>query len=332
MGVEILEFQQIAFYFLCVIGTFLLGVPVAALIRGELDSEDRIPLSFIMGCVYTCLPAYWLSMLGLSMKYAADILDETAVGQCMEKEKPDAVIHLAAISNVPLSWEKPGLTVEVNVKGTITVFLAFAHANPQGVFLNIGSSDEYGLTAKKGVPLTEDMPCQPQNPYAISKLCAEQMVLQFGKKHGVKVISTRSFNHFGPGQAKGFVVSDFASQIAEIERGEREPVIRTGNLSAVRDFTYVADVVDAYALLLEKDAPAGVYNICSGRAVKIQEILDTLLSLAKVEIRAETDENKLRPVDVPFFVGNANKVGLVTGWKSTSDFRTKLECLLRYKG
>lgn len=260
--------------------------------------------------------------------YEADILDEAAVRQCMEKEKPDAVIHLAAISNVPLSWEKPGLTAEVNVKGTINVFLAFAHANPKGVFLNIGSSDEYGLTAKQGIPLTEDMPCQPQNPYAISKLCAEQMVLQLGKKHGVTVISTRSFNHFGPGQAKGFVVSDFASQIAEIERGEREPVIRTGNLSAVRDFTYVADVVDAYALLLEKDAPGGVYNICSGKAVKIQEILDTLLSLAKTKIQAETDATKLRPVDVPFFVGNGEKIRKATGWIPCCVLHKQLAVLL----
>lgn len=240
--------------------------------------------------------------------YTVDILNETAVKQCMESEKPDAVIHLAAISNVPLAWEKPGLTAEVNVKGTINVLLAFAHANPKGVFLNIGSSDEYGLTAKKGIPLTEDMPCQPQNPYAISKLCAEQMVLQMGKKFGVKVISTRSFNHFGPGQAKGFVVSDFASQIAEIERGEREPVMKVGDLTAWRDFSYVGDVVDAYARLLEKDAPAGVYNVCSGKAVQVEEILKALLSMAKAEIRVERDEKRFRPAEVPYFVGDADKI------------------------
>lgn len=239
--------------------------------------------------------------------YAEDILDETAVEKCMEKEKPDAVIHLAAISNVPLSWEKPGLTADVNVKGTINVFLAFAHANPKGVFLNIGSSDEYGLTAKQGVPLTEDMPCQPQNPYAISKLCAEQMVLQLGKKYGVKVISTRSFNHFGPGQAKGFVVSDFASQIAEIERGEREPVIKVGDLSAWRDFSYVGDVVDAYARLLEEDAPAGVYNVCSGQAVRIEEILRRLLAMSKIEIQIAQDKDKMRPSEVAYFVGDGSK-------------------------
>ena len=262
--------------------------------------------------------------------YAVDILDEEAVGQCMEEEKPDAVIHLAAISNVPLSWEKPGLTAEVNVKGTINVFLAFAHSNPKGVFLNIGSSDEYGLTAKQGIPLTEDMPCQPQNPYAISKLCAEQMLLQLGKKHSVKVISTRSFNHFGPGQAKGFVVSDFASQVAEIERGEREPVLKVGDLSAVRDFTFVTDVVDAYALLLEKNAPTGVYNICSGKAVKIQEILDVLLSLAKADIRVETDATKLRPAEVSYFVGNADKIEKATGWKINPKFYEQIDTSLFY--
>lgn len=262
--------------------------------------------------------------------YEADILDETAVGKCMEAEKPDAVIHLAAISNVPLSWEKPGLTAEVNVKGTINVFLAFAHANPKGVFLNIGSSDEYGLTAKQGVPLTEDMPCQPQNPYAISKLCAEQMVLQLGKKYGVKVISTRSFNHFGPGQAKGFVVSDFASQIAEIERGEREPVIRTGNLSAVRDFSYVADVVDAYASLLEKDASAGVYNICSSQSIKIEDILAHLINMANVSIKNEIDVEKIRPIDVACFIGNMNKIYREIGWESNRSMRDGLKISLDF--
>ncbi len=262
--------------------------------------------------------------------HEVDILDFDGVKSCMEATAPDAVIHLAAISNVGLSWEKPGLTIDVNIHGTVNVLQALADVNPSAVFLSIGSSDEYGLAAKAGVPLTEDVQCQPQNPYSISKYCAEQMVLQLGKKLGIKVIHTRSFNHFGPGQAKGFVTSDFASQIAAIERGEQEAVLSVGDLSACRDFTFVADVVEAYALLIECDAASGVYNICSGKARKMQEILDQLVSLSKAEIHVVKDPDKMRPSEVPYFVGSANKLKTATGWQPKYDFAHGMEAVLEY--
>lgn len=128
--------------------------------------------------------------------HVVNILDYPVLRETMQNVVPDAVIHLAAVSNVPISWNKPGLTIDVNIHGTVNVLQALYEVNPKAKFLNIGSSDEYGLTAKCGKPLTEDMPCQPQNPYSISKYCTEQMVLQLGKKYGMNVISTRSFNHF----------------------------------------------------------------------------------------------------------------------------------------
>lgn len=262
--------------------------------------------------------------------HEVDILDFDAVKACMETASPEAVIHLAAISNVGLSWKKPGLTIDVNIRGTVNVLQALADVNPSGVFLSIGSSDEYGLAAKSGIPLKEDVLCQPQNPYSISKYCAEQMVLQLGRKLGIKVIHTRSFNHFGPGQAKGFVTSDFASQIAAIERGEQKPVLSVGDLSASRDFTFVADVVEAYASLVECKVPAGVYNICSGKARKMQEILDQLLALAKVEISVVSDPEKMRPSEVPFFVGSAEKLKAATGWEPRYDFASGMEAVLEY--
>lgn len=262
--------------------------------------------------------------------HEVDILDEGAVKECMAEVCPDAVIHLAAISNVPLSWQKPGLTIDVNIHGTVNVLQKLAEVNPEGILLSIGSSDEYGLAAQSGVPLTEEVLCRPQNPYAISKYCAEQMVLQLGKKYGLKVIHTRSFNHFGPGQAKGFVTSDFASQIASIERGEQEPVLHVGDLSASRDFTFVADVVEAYAALVEQGVPAGVYNICSGKARKMQEILDQLVSLSKVEISVVQDPERMRPSEVPFFVGDAGKLKSATGWQPQYDFVHGMEAVLEY--
>ena len=263
--------------------------------------------------------------------HVVNILDYPVLRETMQNVVPDAVIHLAAVSNVPISWNKPGLTIDVNIHGTVNVLQALYEVNPKAKFLNIGSSDEYGLTAKCGKPLIEDMPCQPQNPYSISKYCTEQMVLQLGKKYGMNVISTRSFNHFGPGQAKGFVVSDFASQIKAIEAGEQEPVIRVGDLSAARDFTFVSDVVEAYVSLIEKDVESGVYNVCSGKAMTVQEILDMMLHLSSKEIKVELDEGKFRPSEVPFFVGCADKLSNATGWKVSTDIVDGLKNILKLK-
>ena len=247
--------------------------------------------------------------------YAVNILDEEGMTNALKKEQPDAVIHLAAISNVPKSWEIPDTTAEVNICGTIKLVKAMATATPKAKLLVVGSSDEYGLTAKAGIPLTEDMPCQPQNPYSISKYCAEQMALQLGKKYGLKVICTRSFNHFGPGQAKGFAISDFASQIAAIERGEQEPVMKVGDLSASRDFTYVTDVVEAYVKLIESDKAEGVFNVCSGKSVAIGEMLDMLKSFTEKDIHTVKDEKQFREAEVKVFCGNRNRIKTYLGWE-----------------
>lgn len=250
-----------------------------------------------------------------------DLLDGMAVLRCMEDVHPDAVVHLAAVSNVPYAWEHPQQTVEVNVGASIRVLEALAYVNPDGTFLGVGSSDAYGLTAKCGRPLVETDLCQPQNPYAISKLCAEQMMLQLGRRLGVCVIQTRSFNHFGPGQAKGFVVSDFASQIAAIERGEQPSVMCVGDLSAARDFTFVTDVVAAYVALLETEGIAsGVYNVCSGQAHEICDVLDGLMQYSLAKIDVVKDASRFRPSEVPRFVGSAEKLRRATGWRPQVDF------------
>lgn len=262
--------------------------------------------------------------------HVVDITDYDVLLETMQMVSPDVVIHLAAISNVPISWSNPALAAEVNILGSVNVLNALHATSPEGKFIFIGSSDEYGLSAKTGVPLTEDMPCQPQNPYSISKHCAEQMVLQLGRKYGMNVICTRSFNHFGPGQAKGFVVSDFASQVAAIEQGKQEPVISVGDLSAARDFTFVSDIVNAYVIMAETDMLSGIYNICSGKPKKIQEILDDMLSLAKVKIETVVDEAKFRPAEVPFFVGCADKLTQATGWQPVADYKQGLLEVLDY--
>ena len=259
-----------------------------------------------------------------------DILDKKAVQTAMKKILPDAVVHLAAISNVPRSWQEPELAISVNVCGMLHVLETFAGVKQGGIFLSVGSSDAYGWTAKAGHPLCEKDICLPQNPYSISKLCAEQLALQLGERLGVKVIHTRSFNHFGPGQALGFVVSDFASQIAEIEAGRRKPVLSVGDLSAARDFTYVTDVVAAYTSLIEKDVAAGVYNVSSGRPVKIQQVLDGLLDLSPVKVEVRKDPSRMRPSEVPLFVGDSSKLRKATGWENKVNFADGIAKTLAY--
>ena len=259
-----------------------------------------------------------------------DILDKEAVSVALRESAPDAVIHLAALSNVAYCWHVPEKAISVNVCGMLNVLEAFAEVKEGGTFLSIGSSDAYGLTARLGRPLCEEDACQPQNPYAISKLSAEQLALQVGKKLGLKVMHTRSFNHFGPGQALGFVISDFASQIAEIEAGKKEPVLSVGDLSAARDFTYVTDVVRAYAALIEHDVPDGTYNICSGQARRIQQVLDSLLALSRVQVEVRKDSGRMRPSEVSLFVGDNSKIRQATGWEPRISFADGLAETMKY--
>ena len=262
--------------------------------------------------------------------HQADLLDKAAMLEVMAEEKPDAVVHLAAIANVPFAWEHPAKTMAVNVGGTATLLEALAEAVPGGKILTIGSSDAYGLTAKCGQPLAEEQPCQPQNPYSISKLCAEQLAIQLAGKYGLTVIAARSFNHFGPGQKPGFVVSDFASQVAAIEKGEQEPVLSVGDLTAARDFTYIDDIIAAYVALTEKEIPTGIYNICSGKPRKIEEVLQGLLALSTKEIEVRKDPARMRPSEVPFFVGDGSKIFEAVGWQPKMDFQAGLKKTLDY--
>lgn len=271
----------------------------------------------------------FLSSLDIPV-YETDILDFDTILNCMKKEKPDVLIHLAAQSNVGISWNKPILTASTNIEGSLNLYKVFFEVNPNGKFINIGSSDEYGLTAKLGIPLVEEMECKPQNPYSISKYCTEQMILQLAKKDKVNVVSTRSFNHFGPGQNTGFVISDFASQVAKIKKGLVENKIFVGDLSASRDFLYIDDVVDAYIKIAENKIPNGVYNISSGIAIKIEYILNKLIEISNMNIKVIIDKNKFRPAEVKKFIGNSDKLKELVGWKPTVNFDDGLEKTLNY--
>jgi GDP-4-dehydro-6-deoxy-D-mannose reductase len=244
-----------------------------------------------------------------------DLGDMTALRAALERARPDAIFHLAAQSFVPSSWTAPAETFHINVTGQIHLFEAIRSLGMDPVVQLACSSEEYGLVHKEETPITEQNPLRPLSPYAVSKVAQDFLGYQYFKSYGLRAVRTRGFNHEGPRRGEVFVMSNFARQIAAIEAGGREPVIRVGNLDSVRDFTDVRDMVRAYWLAATRGEPGEVYNIASGRGITIREMLDRLLAMSTVEVRVETDPARLRPSDVEVLLGDASKFRAATGWE-----------------
>jgi GDP-4-dehydro-6-deoxy-D-mannose reductase len=194
----------------------------------------------------------------------------------------------------------------------------------------IGSNEEYGAPQPDELPQTEESPLRPNNPYAVSKVAQDFLGLQYYLAYGLPVVRVRPFNHTGPGQSPRFVVPAFASQIARIEAGLQEPVMRVGNLDAARDFSDVRDIVRGYHLAVTKGEPGEVYNLASGRPQSVRGLLETLLGYSQVKIRVEIDPERYRPVDVPVAYGSAEKFRQRTGWMPQIPFEQTLRDTLEY--
>lgn len=259
-----------------------------------------------------------------------DILDENAVRGLIADCRPDVIFHLAAQSSVALSWKKPALTADINIKGCIDLLEAVRGSGLSPRILFIGSSEEYGYAANRPEPVRETVRPEPANIYAITKLAQNMIGELYCKAYGMDIISVRAFNHIGPGQLPQFVVADFCKQAAEIAMGKRKPVIYVGNLAAKRDFTDVRDIVRAYAGLAEKGKSGETYNVGSGHAVSIQSILDEIIRLSGAEIRVETDKERFRPVDVPFIEADVSKLKNDTGWERKISLENSLRDILAY--
>ena len=258
--------------------------------------------------------------------HECDIKDAHNVYEVIEKVKPDKIFHLAAQSYVPASWESPAETFSTNVVGQANLFEAVKKFRTGGydpVILIACSSEEYGKVLPDEVPIKETNPLRPLSPYAVSKTAQDYMGYQYHQSFGLKIIRTRAFNHSGPRRGEVFVDSNFAKQIAEIETGKRNPVIMVGNLDAVRDFTDVRDIVRAYWIATEKCQPGQVYNICSGKGIRIKDMLENLVKLSKREdIKIEKDPKRMRPSDVPILIGDCSRFRKVTSWKPEIDYLT----------
>jgi len=244
-----------------------------------------------------------------------DLRDREICRVILARTRPDYIFHLAGRAVVGSSWDEPWEAMEVNIRAQLNVLAGVADLGLQARILVVGSNEEYGSVRPEDLPVDEETPLRPNSPYGVGKVAQDLLGLQYHLSHGLQTVRVRPFNHIGPRQKEGFVVPAFARQIAEIEAGLRPPVMRVGNLKSRRDFTDVRDVVRAYWLILQHGEAGEVYNIGSGRAHSIQEVLDILLNLTNAEIRVETDPGLLRPSDVPVSVCDASKLHAVTGWE-----------------
>ena len=260
----------------------------------------------------------------------ADLLDSHSLYSTISRIKPDYIFHLAAQSFVPTSWVSPSVTLEVNIVGSANLFEAVRQANIDPVIQIACSSEEYGMVHDNEVPIKETNPLRPLSPYAVSKVAMDYLGYQYHQSYGVRVVRTRGFNHTGPRRGDTFAESNFAKQIALIEKGKQEPVVHVGNVDAKRDYTDVRDMVKGYLLAVEKCDPGDVYNICTGSTVKIADVLKLLLSYSKIKVEIKEDSDRMRPSDVPILLGDNSKFVAKTGWKPEIVFEKTMEDLLNY--
>lgn len=261
-----------------------------------------------------------------------DIRDASSVKGVLADTQPDRIFHLAAQSYVAASWNSPRETITTNVLGQLNILEAMRELGSKTFIQIAGSSEEYGLVRPDETPITEDNPLRPVSPYAVSKVAQDLLAYQYFQSYGLNVVRTRAFNHTGPRRGSVFVVSNFAKQIAEIEAGRREPVIYHGDLSPLRDFTDVRDIVRAYWLSLDSCKPGEVYNIASGNAYLIESILAMLLENSNhcEDIELREDPERLRPSDVPVLQGDNSRFCDATGWAPEIPFEQTAKDLLDY--
>ncbi len=229
-----------------------------------------------------------------------DILEKAAVERLLEKTNPDVLFHLAAQSSVAASWNDPGQTIDVNIKGSANVLEAVRRQRKKIRVVLTGSSEEYGKTAPEEMPVSEAQQMRPANVYAATKACQNMIGSIYAQAYGMDIVMVRAFNHIGPGQSAAFVIADFCRQAAQIKAGRQ---------AAVRD------IVRAYVLLAERGQSGETYNVGSGHAKSIAEVLQIIIEQAAVAIRIETDKGRMRPLDVPVVEADIRKLQSITGWQ-----------------
>ncbi len=260
------------------------------------------------------MPGQATGLAGCAAVEAAELGDATGLADLVKQHQPDACLHLAGMAFVPTAWEHPQEAIRVNVIGTLNLLEAFRHHAPQAKFLTITSAQLYGH-APRDHAITEAEPAIADSIYSVSKWASDNCTLLYAKRYGMTAMTARPCNHIGPGQSESFVVSSFARQMIEIARGQRDPLMKVGNLESEREFTDVRDVARAYRLLLEKGQAGMAYNISSGHLMKIQKVFDVLCDLTGANPRVEVDPVLYRPTDTQPVI-DISRIREHTGWQA----------------
>ena len=256
----------------------------------------------------------------------ADLLNRAEINEIIKKYKPDEVYHMAAISRVGELQKDPVIAIETNVVGTANLLQSILENSPESRILNIGSCEEYGKV--KVMPITEDSPLLPYTAYGLSKKMQEDIAQYYESNYGLKMIYTRTFHSTAPGQKLGFVFTDFISQIINL-KNKNTKILKVGNLEAKRDYLDTRDSVSAYKLIMEKGQIGEKYNVSSASSTSIKDYLDMMLKESNSEVKIEIDPSKLRPIDIPDFIGDNSKIKAL-GWKPKYEIRETIKDLFKY--
>lgn len=259
-----------------------------------------------------------------------DMLDSQALFQAVAAFRPEGIIHLASSSSVAYSWQEPVASFRNNTNIFLNLADVVRSLGLKCRILSVGSSEEYGIVDNKDLPLREDAPVNPVSPYAVARVTQDLLSRVYVNGYGQDIIITRSFNHTGPGQSTRFFIPSAASQIMHQKNEKKNGplIIRAGDMSIIRDFTDVRDVVRAYWLLMNEGRTGQVYNVCSGNGFSLKEVIDMMARIAGTEVRVETDFKLIRPADNPVIIGSNKKIHHETGWKPEIPLEQSLKDVL----
>lgn len=277
---------------------------------------------------YSDIPDYLAHQLPAQNFHKIDLTSIQATNQLLALIQPKFIYHLAAFASVGNSFEKSRQAVLNNISLQLNLLEAIQNQVHQARLLLIGSAESYGISQPDELPIKEDHPFRPVNPYGVSKLAQEMLGYAYAQSWQLDIVRVRPFNHIGERQTADFAIPSFAKQIVAIERGH-QPTLKVGNLDAIRDFTDVKDMVKAYQLLVATGISGEVYNIGSGQGKTMKEVVELLCSLSTVSIHVEVDQSKLRPLDIPVVIANNERVRQL-GWQPTISLLSSLQRVLEY--
>ena len=260
-----------------------------------------------------------------------DLLDTDKLSNIMFQFQPNLILHLASYSSVAFSWKEPISSFQNNTNIFLNLLEAVRKLNLKARILSVGSSEEYGKVSEENLPLTEDSPLMPVSPYAVARVSQELLSKIYVDGYGLDIIMTRSFNHLGSGQKEIFALSSFAKQIVEIKKaGLEEGELLVGDISVVRDFVDVRDVVSAYYLILQKGKRGEVYNVCTGRGISLEEIIKKMAALLGVKVRVRMGKKLMRPTDNSVIIGSNEKLKRETDWQIRYSMEESLQDVMAY--